>query len=247
MIIEGSSIANCWLKALIQLVDGKTKEISPFIANIKFSALEHQYENLLKADLDSFLRSKTLPEIYTTANTIFPLSLSGGDRSVYERFDKVWKSVKSDGKNRYGHYFRRLTSYGEKRGKSVNQLQHIIETFNGIGTRQPVHRRSALIATTFDPLIDHTSQPMRGFPCLQQVCFIPNKEETLSLNAIYAMQHLSDRAYGNYLGLQRLGEFVAKQTHLTFTELNCIASVLSLGSMSKSQAGDIVDKYRNYV
>lgn len=247
MIIEGSSIAECWLKALIQMVDGRTTEISPFIANIKFTNVEHEYEAQLKGDLDIFLRSKTLPEIATTANTIFPFSLSGGDRCVYERFDRVWRSVKSDGRNRYGHYFRRLTSYGEKHGASVNQLKHIIETFNGTEKRQPVHRRSALIATTFDPLIDHTAQPMRGFPCLQQVCFIPNTGDTLNLNAIYAMQHLSDRAYGNYLGLQRLGEFVAKQTQLTFTELNCIASVLSLGSMKKAQASEIVDKYRNYV
>lgn len=133
-------------------------------------------------------------------------------------------------------------------GEPVNQLQHIIETFNGIdGVRNPVHRRSALIATTFDPTLDHTAQAQRGFPCLQQICFIPKNNEKLTINAIYAMQYLSDRAYGSYLGLKHLGEFMAREMNLDLVEINCIASVLNIGNMDKDLAKKITRKYQNYV
>jgi len=212
---------------------------------INVSDEEHVHKDELEKDLNLFLEEVGQPLIETTAGTIFPISLSQGNSSVYDRFDKVWKYAKKESKNRNGHYFRRLIAYGESYGESVNQLKHIVDTYNGIpGVRNPVHRRSALIATTFDPTLDHSAQPQRGFPCLQQVCFIPNNSSgTLSVNAVYAVQYLSDRAYGNYIGLIRLGQFMAKEMGLKMVELNCIVSVLGIGGMKKSQASKIVGKY----
>jgi len=69
----------------------------------------------------------------------------------------------------------------------------------------------------------------------------------MDLNAIYAMQHLSNRAYGNYLGLQNLGDFIAGEMKLELDEVNCIASVLELGKMTKSTAKEFANKYREYV
>ncbi len=245
MIVEGSSVAECWLQLLKLMVDDRGKELSPVVVSIKVTSDEPQYKNDLEEELNLFLSNNGLPLIETTAGTIFPESLSHGENSVFDRFEKVWKYAKKDRKNRYGHYFRRLMAYGEKYDRKTNQLKHIIETYNGIpGIRKPTHRRSALIATTFDPTLDHSAQRMRGFPCLQQVCFLPDSEsKTLSLNAIYAMQYLSDRAYGNYVGLIRLGLFMAKEMGLEMVSLNCIVSILGLGGMKKTLASEIVRKY----
>ena len=247
MIIEGSSVAECWLKCLRQIV--KVNEFSPAVVKINVSEDLPSYHFDLVDELDAFLKDVGQPSIETTANTIFPKSLSRGSPSVYERFDKIWKYVKRDPKNRNGHYFRRFMAYGEKsRCEPINQLKHIVDTYNGIkGVRNPVHRRSALIAMTFDPLLDHTAQPQRGFPCLQQVCFVPHSDGSISVNAIYAMQYLSDRAFGNYLGLIELGQFMAQQMNLELKELQCIASVLVLGKMNKSMAKCIVEKYGDHV
>lgn len=246
MIIQGSSITDCWLKALIAITDGNSSELSPVIANFKTNTPPPYYKEDLEGDLNKYLTSMKKNTIDTTANTIFPKSLSGSNQvSIYDRFDKIWPYIKKENLNRYGHYFRRLVAYNENNAKPFNQLQHIIETYNGTSTRNPVHRRSALIALTFDPTKDHTSQTVRGFPCLQQVCFVP-KGNKLTLNAIYAMQYLCDRAYGNYLGLQNLGNFMAREMGLELDEVNCIASVLEL-KMSKKNAKIIVEKYRNHV
>ena len=245
MIIEGNSVAECWLRALQKIATQKAgDELSPLMLSINMTDEQPQYQEALEKELNAFLKSVGQPCIETTASTIFPVSLSGGKQSIYERYDRNWKYIKKDVRNRKGTYFRRFTSYGEKYHQGTNQLENIITTFNGTeGLRKPIRRRSALIATTFDPLLDHTPQPLLGFPCLQQVCFIPNGNETLSMNAIYAMQHLSTRAYGNYLGLIRLGQFMAKEMNLEFVKLNAMISVLGLGRMTKGQAKQFVGNY----
>lgn len=245
MIVEGSSVVECWLELLRIMVKEKRSEISPVVVNIKVTDDDPIYKYDLENDLNDFLVTNGLPLIETTAGTIFPESLSHGGTSVFERFDKVWKYAQKDRRNRYGHYFRRLMSYGEKYGRKINQLEHIIETYNGIpGLREPTHRRSALIATIFDPTLDHSAQRLRGFPCLQQVCFLPDSgSKTLSLNTIYAMQYLTDRAYGNYIGLLRLGVYMAREMGLEMVNLNCMISVLGVGKMKKSLACEIVRKY----
>jgi len=245
MIVEGDSVGECWLTLLKKMVDDRVNELSPVQVHIRASSIALPNVDKLEGDLDDFLANAGQPSISTTANTIFPETLAHGAISVFERFDRIWKYVKKDSKNRNGHYFRRLTAYGDEYGRKVNQLEHIINTYNGIpGERNPVHRRSALIATTFDPTLDHTAQPQRGFPCLQQICLLPNADEgTLWLNAIYAMQYLSDRAYGNYIGLMRLGEFMAQEMGLKMSGMTCAVSVLALGKMKKSEASKIVRKY----
>lgn len=238
MIIYGNSVPECWLGALRVIVENTGDEITPAIINLKLSDDIPRFQTDLENEINTFLKKVSQPTINTTANTIFPKSLSHGKVPIYKRFDKIWPFIKSDTKNRNGHYFRRLMSYNEKSGEPVNQLKHIVDAYKK-GTK----RRSALIATTFDPTIDHTLQRQRGFPCLQQVCFIPHTDGSLSLNAIYAMQYLSDRAYGNYLGLIRLGHFMAEEMGLRLTEMRCIANVLKLGAMKKETAKMIVEKY----
>ncbi len=243
MIIEGKSVAECWLAILNNIVKTKRSEISPLIIKINVGDGPPIRFSELEMELNGYLKSVGQPCIETTAGTIFPDSLYEGERSIYDRYESVWEHVRSVSKNRRGTYFRRLTAYGDGSGKKVNQLREIIETYNGTESRNPVHRRSALIATIFDPLLDHTHQPQLGFPCLQQVCFIPNRDGELSMNAIYAMQHLSTRAYGNYLGLIRLGQFMAKEMNLKFTHLNCMVSILNIGKMSKKLASEIIVNY----
>jgi hypothetical protein len=81
-------------------------------------------------------------------------------------------------------------------------------------------------ASIFDPLRDHTRSGQLGFPCLQHVSFVPNfPAKTLMLNAFYATQQGFERAYGNFLGLCRLGAFVAHEVGLTFDRMTCFAGV----------------------
>lgn len=246
MIIQENSLTECWLKAFTKIIEQVSREMSPVVVSFRANTQPPVYREKLEEDLNYYLQSIKKGSIDTIASTIFPKSLSiGNPKNVYDRFNEIWPCVKKYNKN--GHYFRRLIAYGEKDGKPVNQLQHIIDAYNGKSDRKPIHKRSALIASIFDPTKDHTFQRRRGFPCLQQVCFVPNrKEKKLNLNAMYAMQYLDDRAYGNYLGLQNLGNFMAGEMGLNLNRINCIASVLKV-AMSKTKANEIINPYRNYV
>ena len=97
----------------------------------------------------------------------------------------------------------------------------------------PLPCRSALQAAIFDPTKDHTNQRMRGFPCLQQVAFAPQGADGLMVTGLYATQYIFERAYGNYLGLCRLGRFMAQEMGKQLTQVTCVASPAKGGDKTK--------------
>ena len=119
-----------------------------------------------------------------------------------------------------------------------NQLEFIITHC------QKRKRRAMLQAAVFDPVRDQTGSALQGFPCLQQISFVPDfRHSTLSLNAFYATQQLFVKAYGNWLGLCRLGDFVSGQTDLRFATLNCFAGIQKMDQRPKS--GDLLDRLKD--
>ena len=91
-------------------------------------------------------------------------------------------------------------------------------------------------ASIFDPARDQITSAQLGFPCLQHISFVPHKKGTLTLNAFYATQQIFEKAYGNYLGLCRLGEFMAHEMGLTFEQMNCFIGVAKIDTITKSHS-----------
>ena len=58
--------------------------------------------------------------------------------------------------------------------------------------------------------------------------------DTLALNAFYATQQIVRKAYGNLLGLFRLGQFMAGQMKLPFGRLNVTVGVEKLTDVKKT-------------
>ena len=174
---------------------------------------------------DALADDKKQLSCHEVANTIFPISLWNPEadrKQLYERYRRIMPNVLTYRRNRHGVYFQRLIAFGHGSaygGDDVNQLEHIIQTWHG-GNR----RRSALHAAIFDPYKDHTHQRMRGFPCLQQVAFAPQGSDGLAVTGFYATQYIFERAYGNYLGLCRLGRFMAQEMGKQLTQVTCVAS-----------------------
>jgi hypothetical protein len=205
----------------------------------------------IRAAVDSTLVASEMQKVQTVANTIFPQALwrvAKGDRqALYANYlENLPEYVAMSGQNRRGLYFGRLIAYyqdhktGERLGHipestvplNGNQLEFIIEHC------RPGFRVSALQASVFDPARDHTRAAQVGFPCLQHVTFVPDfTDHTLRLNAFYATQQLFERGYGNYLGLARLGQFVASQTDLTLNRVTCFVGVEKIDSDSTPKQG----------
>jgi hypothetical protein len=153
--------------------------------------------------------------------------------------------------NGRGLYFARMIGYsvnpktgakekylGDHLDYEPNQLEFIINAC------KPGAQRMALQASIYDPVRDQT-EARQHFPCLQHVTFVPDfARGTLAVNAFYALQLLYVKAYGNWLGLMRLGAFVASQTapKLRFERLNCFAGIEKMASDSRPRPGPLLDR-----
>lgn len=242
------NLSTAWSQVLLRLLESGVNAISPLtltVSDIKDGEVREKMG--IRHRLDTELTKRSLRSVHTVANTIFPDNL--WDRStknsatdLYRRYKDIWSRINRQPLNRRGVYFHRLIAY-QPQGvpEPINQLDHIISTYRGGN-----HRRSALQAAIFDPSYDHTHKRQQGFPCLQQVGFTLLPGEGLAVTGFYPTQYIFERAYGNYLGLCRLGNFMAVQMGLTFQRMICVAGVAKLGDASKSSlrslAADLHDK-----
>ena len=236
MLVEDNNLSVAWAKVFLRVF--QEGEISPVVVVVKDIGDDGPEENLqIRSTLDQLLEEdgKGL-SCNTVANTIFPSiwNPNANRQELYDRYHHILPRLRKERRNRYGLYFQRLISYGGSSdgNNGVNQLEHIIQTWH-----KGNHRRTALQAGLFDPLKDHTDQPVRGFPCLQQVSFARYGDDGLSITGYYATQFVVERAYGNYLGLCRLGRFMAHEMGLRFGQMTCIATPVMLYRTKKSVKG----------
>jgi hypothetical protein len=231
LVPADKNLSVAWARAFLAVSEqNRNIELSPLVVTVTdiTAGTVNEHPDIRNA-LDAALLAAGKQNCHTVANTIFPLSLwntakHDGGADLFARFDRAWPKIHRCRDNAKGHYFRRMTGY-EPVGaaKPINQLEHIIATF-----AKGNHRRSALQAATFDPTRDHNDSRIGRFPCLHQVAFLPLEPSGLCVTAFYPMHYLFERAYGNYLGLCRLGRFMAANMGLEFTQLTCVSSVAKL-------------------
>jgi len=229
--VERENLSHAWADALrVVLAHGEAAPMIVCVTGFKNGVPDE--EPAIRDALDAALGAHGLQSCETVSNTIFPNSLwnsAAPAQELYSRYKKILpRLIKASRKNQRGLYFDRLTSGGPA-GRE-NQLDSILSTYNG---RAGV-RRSALQLAVFDPARDHSTAAQLGFPCLQHVTIAPT-EGGISLNAFYATQYIVERAYGNYLGLCRLGRFVAHELSKPLIRMTCFTG-LSLHDTTISKA-----------
>lgn len=240
-VIEEDNLSLAWARIFMLLSQRTGKEIAPLVVSISgFGNGEPQEDKSLRHALDACLAKNGSQSIQTVANTIFPQSIwriSNNDREeLYKIYlENLPSYVEMEpNKNRCGLYFARLIAFNTdpRTGKPISGHNAEREPVDGnqlefiIAQCRPGVRRSMFQASIFDPGRDHTRAAQLGFPCLQHVSFIPDfSAKTLMLNAFYATQQALEKAYGNYLGLYRLGAFVAHATNLTLNRMTCFVGI----------------------
>lgn len=245
LCINRATLPEAWLQAFRALLEPRVQAIVPLSVTVTIGESaddEAESNSRFERTLNEGLAARECPSIETTANTLFPQSLWNIEASrfqLYERYAHILPELKRLARaNQYGTYFERLVSFQTREGrrrnqKPVNQLEYIITTF-----RRGNRRRSALQAAVFNPLDDHTHQRQRGFPCLQHVFFIPDKNE-LAITGVYATQWIFARGYGNAVGLLRLGKFMAHELGLQLVRLTMVASHATLGRIGKIEGREL--------
>ncbi len=238
VLIDENDLSKAWARAVLYVVDHVGLEISPLVLSVTgFDAEGAPAESsLVREALDSLLLQKGLRNVEDVAFTIFPQPLwkiARGDRSLLfklyiDAFPRYQAMNRRD--NKRGLYFERLVSYG--RGPcDGNQLEWILSQFNG---REGV-RRSMFQASVFDPGRDHVADAQLQFPCMQHISFEPT-DQGLVVTAFYATQQLFVKAYGNYLGIARLGAFMAHEMGMRLSRMNVVIGVAKFERISKTDS-----------
>lgn len=250
ILIDQPNISLAWAEAFLAVRDASKHKLSPLTLTFTgFYGGEVQEHAGIRSALDLALVASDMQKVQTVANTIFPLSLwrfAKGDRKAlyaeYRANLPEYVAMESS-KNQRGLYFGRLIAFDmdHKTGDRLahvpqgivpedgNQLEFIIQHC------KPGVRHSMFQASTFDPARDHTTLAQLPFPCLQHVTFEPDfKAGTLGLNAFYATQQLFAKGYGNYLGLARLGLFMAGEIKLSLDRVSCFIGVEKMEQKPKA-------------
>ena len=263
IVIDERDLSVAWWAALNRLLSAGVERVTPLVVSVTgFDAAGEPVETRTVRDaVDAELAAKGRPAVATSANTIFPKSLwnpaVGDDASVlFDRFQGIWPRLRRCSGNRRGHYFARMVAYqpSGQTGRPVNQLERIIAAYRA-GARRGTALQAGITDPTadhehedgvgpavFDPTRDHSLSRRQGFPCLQQVGFAPDGHGGLSVIGFYGAQYVFDRGYGNYLGLCRLGAFMAKQFGLRLSRMTCVANVALLSSGEARDGGPRVTK-----
>lgn len=250
-VIESSSLSAAWGEALLVAEAVTAARTAPMVVSVAGFEGELPPENpVIRGTLDDMLKRTDKNAVRVSAMTIFPWEVwvRRGRPSCNELctlcVDRLAPRMKArDVRNRLGIYFERMMAFEGRKAhetRVVNQLQYVIDLLNR--DRRP--RRSALQLACFDPAKDHTGQPVRGFPCLQQVSITHDGDSGLGIHAFYPTQYIFDRAYGNYLGLCHLGGFIAHQTGMRFSRLNCFIGWPVLGDVRRADIAELVGVVR---
>ena len=234
MVIDETNLSVAWARAFVSVM--QSKEVAPLVVTVRDIGSDEPRELLgIRQDLDQTLANLGKQSCHTVANTIFPHNMWNDELSgdqLFERYLRLIPTLKRQRANRNGLYFERFIAYGCARNPEdrVNQLEHIIRVWKAGHAR-----RTALQAAVLDPHVDHTMQRQRGFPCLQQVAFARDDTGGLAVTGFYATQYIVEKAYGNYLGLCRLGRFMAHEMGLPLSKVTCIATPAVRGAVAKSK------------
>lgn len=240
LVLTSTNLSYAWGTLFSKTIETPNKELSSVIVNlVDFkNGIANENTHVRKA-LDDCLAARKKQPVQTVSNTIFPESFweiyKHDRKEFFEKYISIIPRIKALDcqRNRRGVYFERLVNYGCDFADG-NQLEHIISAYNS----NPKLRRSMFQASIFDPNRDHTRSPRIGFPCLQHLQFVPNnRDRTLSINAFYATQQIFEKAYGNYLGICRLGRFMAHEMNLSLDRVTFYIGVAKLDSIPKGVRG----------
>lgn len=214
--IDADNVSEAWLDAINLLQATTGRKAVHLVARIKNPTTEVA-EIREEADLLIDSGPSNLWPIDTTRNTIFPASWARRhpepeDLAGYyrERYPQL-RAVQS---NAVGTYFGRVVAFPRCDGSIGDQLTDTVRKL-----RQELDggtpKSSRYEISIYSELKD--TGPM-SFPCLAHVS-VHLHDAALHMQAVYRNEYLIGRAYGNFLGLGQLLEYMANAAGVGLGEL----------------------------
>lgn len=235
--IPAAGISEVWVAAANMLLSAKEHRLSNLIVEVDSSIPE----NFAVRGLVNALLAKTEGRedvIEAVADTIFPWDLydpneSDSSAELFKRWEitnRIARQVVPK-----GDYFQRMCAYPldgyKKGGGHVNQLSRVADQLRKAHheyKNQENNGNHYEIGISFGsdelciykPGVDNCKM---GFPCLSHLS-VTLIDGRLDLTATYRAQDLDAKAYGNYVGLLRVIDFLANESGFEKGNLICVAT-----------------------
>jgi thymidylate synthase len=215
-LIEAANISFAWIEATRYILGQQDYECTNLMVHIGSPTQTIPHVDTL---YNNFCSQHDLTELRKTADTVFPnkaYEIVGHNKErLFARRNRIHKVVKGN----WGSYFNQMVNWTEQGGNCRNQLNDII---NYINNRNAIYRKAYVIHIT-NPIL-HLQYTIGG-PCLHSV-YIQLKPDprTMSLLAVYRSHDFAVKAYGNYLGLGNLLNFLCEQTNFAVGTVTCVSS-----------------------
>lgn len=216
-VIDASTISEAWLDAITLLHrSGGNRKAVHLVARIRNPTTEVPE---IRAEADRLIDEgpDTLTAVDTTRNTIFPASWARRnpepeDLAAYYR-DR-YGDLKRFQHNEKGTYFGRVVAYPRADGTVGDQLTETVRKLRQeLAVRGPKSSRYEI--NIYSEYKD--TGPM-SFPCLAHIS-VHLHDGALHMQAVYRNEYLIGRAYGNFLGLGQLLEYMANAAEVAVGEL----------------------------
>ena len=215
--VEDKSISEAWAAGLAAVLDDDDQHVNHLL--IRASEPLPEVPDI-RAACDALLADLDLQSVDTVRNTIFPYETALDVPEPAEPaapYLEMYAALKRLGSER-GTYFGRIVAYPRADGTTGNQL---VATVNKLKAARAGKRWTS----TYEINIYNEQKDTkltRSFPCMSHLAFHLDGER-LDCLATYRSHDLIDKAYGNYLGLAQLQEYVAAQSGFVPGQLAILA------------------------
>ncbi|MPZ66706.1 MAG: hypothetical protein GEU83_14745 [Pseudonocardiaceae bacterium] len=220
--IVADTLSEAWLDAVRLLHDDPSHKVVHLVVRILRPPAE---EKSIRDAADSLIeewnsRSPTKrekPAVDTARNTIFPAAWAHRlpePAELGEYYRSRYAELCSHRDNERGTYFGRMVAYPRADGGEADQLADTVRKLRQeLATPGP--KSSRYEVNIYSERQDRN--PM-SFPCLAHLS-LHLHQERLHMQAVYRNEVMVGRAYGNYLGLAQLQEYMARACGLDPGEL----------------------------
>jgi thymidylate synthase len=215
--VEARSLSEAWAAGLEAVLDDVDQHVNHLLIRAT-QPLPEVPE--IRAACDALLAHLKLQSVDTVRNTIFPYETAidvPDPEELSAEYLEMYAALKRLGSER-GTYFGRVVAYPRADGTTGNQL---VETVTKLKAAHSGKRWTS----TYELNIYNEQKDTnvtRSFPCMSHLAFHLDGER-LDCLATYRSHDLIDKAYGNYLGLAQLQEYVAMQAGFVPGELAILA------------------------
>lgn len=243
-VVRAPDVSTGWLDATRYLVE-RGGEALNLVVGIEDPTAELQpVRNALDRFIEKLRESHEdpPPTVETAAATIFPAAFyqphaPDAAGHLFELEQLTRRVTRAHPENSRGTYFERLVAYPNG-DRTMNQLAAVIKKLRRAADLGYQNGNRYELAV-FHPARD--TNPI-GFPCLSHVS-LTLARGTLHATAVYRNQYFIARAYGNFLGLGSVLQFLAAESGFARGSLVCVAShaEVEAGTYGRARVAALLD------